>query len=125
MSALSLVAAGKASAVAAAVYVVVYTVVVLFAFIRSRLEARYSWLVRPRFAVYAWILVESIWAPGWMNIVLWAANALLAIKLVSGFYVIRLRLPGSLERRRSLTGSPERAAGPTREESHANTSHPQ
>lgn len=48
-------------------YVVTYTVVMLFAIARNALSIRYSWLVRPRFFVYAWLVVETYFLPGTIN----------------------------------------------------------
>jgi phosphatidylglycerophosphate synthase len=69
-----------------------YTVVVLFAMIRNSLAIPYSWLVRPRFVVYAWLLVEAYWWAGSLDYVLWGFNGLLAIKLLTGFVHIRHRI---------------------------------
>ena len=73
-------------------YIFLYTVVVLFAMIRNALEIPYSWLVRPRFIVYAWLLVEAYWWTGSLDFVLWGFNGLLAIKLLTGFVHIRRRI---------------------------------
>lgn len=56
---LALVSMNAAGAAAAMVYVFSYTVVVGFAIIRNRLNIPYSWLIRPRFIVYAWIRCPS------------------------------------------------------------------
>jgi hypothetical protein len=73
-------------------YIFLYTVVVLFAMVRNVLAIPYSWLVRPRFAVYAWMIVETYCWPGSIDYVLWSFNVLLAVKLLTGFIRIRQRI---------------------------------
>jgi phosphatidylglycerophosphate synthase len=73
-------------------YVVTYAVVVLFAMARNFLETPYSWLIRPRFYVYVWFLVETYWWPGTIDYLLWICVAILMIKIVTGFIRIRRRL---------------------------------
>ena len=70
----------------------VYAVVVAIAMIRNALEIPYSWLIRPRFLVYAWILVEAFLWSGTINWLLWAINAVLGWKLLTGFANLRERL---------------------------------
>jgi len=74
------------------VYLVAYTVVTLFAMVRNALSIPYSWLIRPRFFVYLWFVVETYYWPGTVDYVLWLFNALLLIKIVTGFVRIRGRL---------------------------------
>jgi phosphatidylglycerophosphate synthase len=74
------------------VYVVTYTVVILFAMARNALSIPYSWLVRPRLFVYLWFVVETYYLPGTIDYLLWLCNALLLIKIASGFAKIRTRL---------------------------------
>lgn len=71
------------------VYIVAYTVVMLFAMARNALSVPYSWLVRPRFFVYLWFVVETYCLPGTIDCVLWLFNALLVIKIATGFAEIR------------------------------------
>jgi hypothetical protein len=78
--------------VAGGLYVFFYTLVVVFAMIRNSLAIPYSWLVRPRFFVYVWILIEVYWLPGTIDYVLWAFTGLLMIKMASGFIKIRCKL---------------------------------
>lgn len=59
---------------------------------RNALEVPYSWLVRPRFIVYAWVLVEWAWWPGSLEWVMGGFAALLGIKVWTGFRRIRQRL---------------------------------
>ena len=71
------------------IYVVAYTVVMAFAMVRNALSVPYSWLVRPRFFVYLWVVVETYYLPGTIDCVLWLFNALLVIKIATGFARIR------------------------------------
>jgi phosphatidylglycerophosphate synthase len=89
---LTLMYTGEAGVFSGALYIVAYTVVVLFAMARNALNVPYSWLFRPRFLVYAWILVENYWLPGTLDWVLWACTVLLLGKTVSGFVRIRSRI---------------------------------
>lgn len=73
-------------------YIFLYTVVVLFALARNALAIPYSWLVRPRFVVFAWIAVELYLVPGSLDYVIWIFNVLLAAKMLTGFARIRDRL---------------------------------
>ncbi len=74
------------------VYIFAYTVVVLFAMVRNALSIPYSWLVRPRFVLYVWFVVETYHFPGTINYVLWFFNILLAVKMLTGFIKIRKRI---------------------------------
>lgn len=71
------------------VYLVSYTVVLLFAMVRNALSVPYSWLIRPRFFLYLWFVVETCYLPGTVDYVLWFFNGLLMIKLATGFAKIR------------------------------------
>lgn len=74
------------------VYIVAYTVVMLFAMVRNALSIPYSWLVRPRFFVYGWLVVETYYLPGTINYVVWFFNSLLALKILTGFVKIRRQI---------------------------------
>jgi phosphatidylglycerophosphate synthase len=76
---------------AGGVYIFLYTVVVALAMVRNALNIPYSWLFRPRFLVYAWLLIETS-RPGSLEYVIWACNLLLASKMISGCVRIRARL---------------------------------
>ncbi|HIF33375.1 MAG TPA: hypothetical protein EYQ75_17370 [Planctomycetaceae bacterium] len=69
---------------AGGVYIFLYTTVVAFATVRNALAVPYSWLVRPRFVVYAWLLVESAFWPGSIEYVIWVYNLLLGFKMITG-----------------------------------------
>ncbi|MBL7040904.1 MAG: CDP-alcohol phosphatidyltransferase family protein [Pirellulaceae bacterium] len=77
---------------AGSVYICGYTVVVLFAMVRNALSIPYSWLVRPRFFVFAWFVVETYWWHNSIDYVLWVFNALLALKVLTGFIKIRRQI---------------------------------
>lgn len=77
---------------AGGVYLSVYAIVVAIAMIRNALEVPYSWLIRPRFLVYGWILVEAFLWPGTISGLLWLVNAVLIWKLLTGFVHLRDRL---------------------------------
>lgn len=69
-----------------------YTLVVVFATVRSAMGIPYSWVVRPRLLIYAWLVVELYFWPGTLVVLLWACNALLSVKLLTGFLKIRQQL---------------------------------
>ena len=91
-AAITMIHAGYAGTWPSGLYIFFYTVVVAFAFIRSAMEAPYSWLFRPRFLVFSWYVVEVFWLPGTLNWVLWASSGLLAAKCLTGFIRIRSRM---------------------------------
>lgn len=88
----TVVHAGRAGILPGGLYVFFYTLVVLFAMARNALHVPYSWLFRPRFVVYVWLIVDAYWLPGTLDIVLWLSVALLAVKTLSGFIRIRRRI---------------------------------
>jgi phosphatidylglycerophosphate synthase len=91
-STLTLIHTGHAGVWPGGLYLFSYSVVVIFAMVRNALAVPYSWLVRPRFLVYAWFAVEvSLW-PNTLSIVLWGVTLLLAIKMLTGFLQIRRRM---------------------------------
>ena len=89
---LSLMADGLVGNVPGGLYVFLYALVVGFAMIRNALSAPYSWVVRPRFLVYAWLPIEMLVWPGTMGGLLWICNVVLAFKMVTGFVRIRERI---------------------------------
>jgi phosphatidylglycerophosphate synthase len=93
-SMLSLMAAPGAlvSSWTGGLYIFLYAMVVAFAMVRNAIGVPYSWLVRPRFWVYAWIAVEHFFHIGWMDLVVGSFAAVLAIKLATGFVAIRRML---------------------------------
>lgn len=91
-STITLMVAGVVGMIPGTIYIVTYTVVVLFAMARNALNAPYSWLLRPRFFVYAWMVVETWWWPGTLDYLLWGCIAVLSLKAVTGFLGIRNRI---------------------------------
>ena len=91
-STLTLIHAGFAGLWPGAMYLFIYTVVVLFAMARNAMAIPYSWLVRPRFFVFACIPVELYLWRGSLNVLLWVVAALLARKTAPDFVKIRRRL---------------------------------
>lgn len=89
---ITLMSAGVIGVVAGALYIITYAVVVLFAMARNYLETPYSWLIRPRLWVYAWVVVETWLWPGTINYLVWACVAVLVVKVISGFVRIRRRV---------------------------------
>ncbi|MEM6569986.1 MAG: CDP-alcohol phosphatidyltransferase family protein [Planctomycetota bacterium] len=89
---IALMAAGLVGPISGTLYVFLYAVVVAFAMVRNALDVPYSWLVRPRFAVYAWIPVELFLWPGSLDVLVWICAALLGAKTLSGFVRLRRRL---------------------------------
>jgi phosphatidylglycerophosphate synthase len=73
-------------------YIFLYAMVVAFAMVRNALGVPYSWLLRPRFWVYAWIAIDAYVLPGWMNLVVGLFAAVLAWKLWTGFVALRRML---------------------------------
>jgi len=91
-STIALIYSGDIGIIPGSLYIFFYTLVVVFAMIRNSLTVPYSWLVRPRFFVYSWLLVEVYLWPGSIDFVLWIFTGLLAINVVSGFFQIRKKL---------------------------------
>ena len=75
-------------------YIFLYAIVVAMAMIRNALSVPYSWLVRPRFFIFASMFVE--WLSGWaaVLVVLVICDVLLTIKCISGFIALRSKIPG-------------------------------
>ena len=76
------------------VYVFLYGLVVAMAMVRNALQNPYSWLVRPRFFVYATLTLDWWLASDFVLATLVVCNGLLALKSISGFLALRQRLPG-------------------------------
>ena len=80
---------GTVSMLPGVLYIITYTVVVLFAMARNAMKDPYSWLFRPRFYVYCWIVVETWWWPGTIDYLLWFCVAILSLKVLTGFRGVR------------------------------------
>lgn len=89
---IAMIQAGSAGIWVGGLYAFLYTVVVVFAMVRNALEEPYSWLFRPRFLVFVWFAIETYWWSNTLNIVLWLAVALLALKTLTGFVSIRKKI---------------------------------
>jgi hypothetical protein len=89
---ISMIHSGHAGLWPGVLYIFFYLLVVTFAFIRNALKEPYSWLLRPRFIVFIWLLVDVYFWPGTLDWVLWGAVAVLALKSATGFRVIRRRM---------------------------------
>lgn len=67
--------------------------------VRNALQQPYSWVVRPRFLVFAWLALDLWVLPtfGWnstLEYFLWCCNVLLVYKMSTGFFAIRQALGG-------------------------------
>lgn len=88
----AMIHAGRAGIWPGSLYIFFYSLVVAFAMVRNALAIPYSWLVRPRFLVFAWFVVE-VWVwPGTLNYLLWSVTALLGAKVLTGFIQIRRKM---------------------------------
>ena len=92
-STVTLIGAGVVGPVVGSLYIYVYLLVVALAMVRNALHIPYSWLVRPRLVVYAWMAVETFAWSGSLDWVLWAATAALGVKALSGFVQMRRGMP--------------------------------
>ncbi len=91
-STVTLIHAGHAGIWPGSLYLFFYAVVVLFAMVRNAMAIPYSWLVRPRFIIYAWMVIEVYWWPGSLDVLLWIMAILLGTKMLTGFIQIRRRM---------------------------------
>lgn len=60
--------------------------------VRNALAIPYSWIIRPRFLVYAWIPIEVYYAQGSLDVLLWSVTILLVLKMLTGFIQIRRKM---------------------------------
>jgi phosphatidylglycerophosphate synthase len=74
------------------IYIFAYSIVVGFAMVRNALGVGYSWLVRPRLWIFAWLLVEALWLPGTIEWVMGIFTVPLVLKMATGFVAIRRML---------------------------------
>jgi len=88
----TLMQAGVISGLCAGFYVFTYAMVVFFSMVRNAMAIPYPWLIRPRFIVYAWMLVETYLLPGSMEFVIWGFSLLLGFKMGTGFNKIRRKI---------------------------------
>ena len=88
----TLIATGLVGIYVGIFYLFTYTVVVAFSMARNAMEHPYTWLFRPRFLVYLWIIVELYWWPGSLHWVVLGAATLLTVHMLVGFLRIRRRI---------------------------------
>jgi len=91
-STVTLIHAGYVGAWPGGLYIFFYSIVVVFALVRNALAIPYSWLVRPRFFVYAWMPVDVYLWRGSLDVLLWILTIVLAAKTLTGFIRIRRRI---------------------------------
>jgi phosphatidylglycerophosphate synthase len=82
------------SIAAGTAFVFLYALVVAIAMVRNALRIPYSWLVRPRFFVFATMLLETCGITSLTMPTLIVCTALLALKTATGFFQLRNRIPG-------------------------------
>jgi phosphatidylglycerophosphate synthase len=79
---------------AGALYLVLYNVVVAIAMVRNSLGIPFTFLIRPRFALFA-AIPFAFWLWPWVvTAVVWGSNAILATHVATGFFHLRRRLRG-------------------------------
>lgn len=92
----ALMQAGQISPACGGIYIFLYASVVALAMVRNAMEIPYSWLVRPRFFVYGYLVFEMFLLPasfaGSIEVLLWLFIILLAIKLLTGFLKVRKKM---------------------------------
>ena len=77
------------SPIAGGIHILLYTIAVGFAMIRNSIGISYSFLLRPRFFFYIWLVMELFFYPETINYLLWACNIMLIPAVVIGFIKIR------------------------------------
>jgi|GEM_PF-423404 len=87
-------ASTKVAVVAGSIFIVVYALVVAMAMVRNAMEIPYSWLVRPRFMVYAAVAIDLLFH--WQSTlpILAICDVVLLWKALTGFRALRQRIPG-------------------------------
>lgn len=85
---------GVARVSVGATYIFLYTLVVAMSMVRNALAIPYTWLVRPRFFVYASVVSDLLMSTELTMWVVVIANVLLGVKVVTGFFKLRNQLPG-------------------------------
>lgn len=80
--------------VAGAIFLVAYVGVLAISIARNSLQIPYSWLVRPRFFLFAAIPLQLLGVSAAVLVVVWISNVLLSVKLVTGFFNLRNELKG-------------------------------
>ncbi|MCP3929669.1 MAG: CDP-alcohol phosphatidyltransferase family protein [Bacteroidetes bacterium] len=67
------------------VYIFVYTAVITFSMVRNAIKIPYLWMLRPRFLVYLWLVLEFTILPNTINWIVWLCNIFLIINFQDGF----------------------------------------
>jgi len=67
------------------IYIFVYTAVVTFSMVRNAIKIPYLWMLRPRFLVYLWLIMEFTILPNTINWIVWLCNGILIINFQDGF----------------------------------------
>jgi phosphatidylglycerophosphate synthase len=67
------------------IYIFVYTAVVTFSMVRNAIHIPYLWMLRPRFLVYFWLILEFTLLPNTINWIVWLCNGILIINFQDGF----------------------------------------
>ena len=94
---LTMMLTGLISIGAGTVLIFVYCLVVAFAMVRNALGRPYSWLIRPRFYIYGWIVLELAYLQGTLELLCWLAVSILVYKAITGFRAICRHLSTSAE----------------------------
>ncbi len=89
---ITLIYDGVAGVIPGVAYVFLYTVIIAFSMIRNAMGIPYRWLIRPRFMLYTWLVVEFYIWPGTIDYLLWSFSVILALAMARGFYRIRKKL---------------------------------
>lgn len=71
------------------VYILLYTVMIGFSMVRNALNVPYQFVLRPRFLLYVWIIVELYFYPQTVNYMLFACNVIFIPTVFLGFNKIR------------------------------------
>ena len=82
------------SIAAGSTFLVVYVGVLAISMVRNTLQIPYSWLLRPRLIVYAVIPVQLLVTAHLLEPLMWICNAVMAMKLITGFLKLRRKLSG-------------------------------
>ena len=82
------------SIAAGSTFLVVYLGVLAISMVRNTLQIPYSWLLRPRLIVYATIPMQLVAAVNFLEPLMWACDAVMALKLMTGFLKLRQKLSG-------------------------------
>lgn len=82
------------SIAAGSTFLVAYVGVLAISMVRNTLQIPYSWLLRPRLIVYAMIPVQLVVTANLLEPLMWACNAVMALKLMTGFLKLRRKLSG-------------------------------